>query len=376
MTVVVEHELVAASRRWAALKLGPKLAEADGGFSLPAWRSSAEQGVLGLCVPAEHGGLAAGARCAAEVMAAIGEETLRNDLLFSMSAHMWACQQPLVQFGTAEQKRRYLPALVSGEVIGAHAASELDAGSDVMAIGTTASRAAGGWVIDGSKTLITNAPVAGLFVVLARTSAGPGFAGLSAFLVARDTPGLSVAPMLAKLGLDGSPMSGVTLSGCEVPEDACLGGPGAGFAVLSHTMTYERALILAPAVGVMAGALRKAVEYARSRHQFGRPIGAFDAVRRRIVRMRLALETSRDMLFKSAQALDDGTLTGEAAALTKLHVSESYNVFAGELLDVFGGHGFLERTGVEHILRDAVGSRSYSGTADIQIRVIADSMGL
>ena len=376
MTVLVEHELVAASRRWAALKLAPELTGAEDRFPAAAWRSSAEQGVLGLCVPEEYGGLAAGALRAAEVMAAIGEETMRNDLLFAMSAHMWACQQPLVRFGTAEQKQRYLPSLVSGEVIGAHAASELDAGSDVMAIGTTASRAAGGWVLDGSKTLITNAPVAGLFLVLTRTAPGSGFAGLSAFLVPRDTPGLCVAPAMGKLGLDGSPMSGLTLTRCEVPDDACLGGPGAGFAVLSHTMTYERALILAPAVGVMAGALRNALEYARSRHQFGRPIGAFDAVRRRIVRMRLALETSRDMLFKSARALDDGTLTGAEASLTKLHVSESYNVFAGELLDVFGGHGFLERTGVEHILRDAVGSRSYSGTSDIQIRVIAESMGL
>jgi alkylation response protein AidB-like acyl-CoA dehydrogenase len=376
MKVFAEHELVAAGRRWAALKLGPELAGADEGFSAAAWRSSAEQGVLGLCVPAAYGGRAAGALRAAETMVAMGEETLRNDLLFAMSAHMWACQEPLVRFGTAEQKLRYLPSLVSGEVIGAHAASEPDAGSDVMAIRTTASRVAGGWVLDGSKTLITNAPVAGLFLVLARTEGGSGFAGLSAFLVPRDTPGLSVAPVMGKLGLDGSLMSGLTLTGCEVPEHACLGGPGAGFAVLSHTMTYERALILAPAVGVMAGALRKALEHVRSRHQFGHPIGAFDAVRRRIVRMRLALETSRDMLFKSALALDEGTLTGAEAALTKLHVSESYNLFASELLDVFGGHGYLERTGVEHILRDAVGSRFYSGTSDIQIRVIAESMGL
>jgi alkylation response protein AidB-like acyl-CoA dehydrogenase len=253
--------------------------------------------------------------------------------------------------------------------------SEPESGSDAFALATRAEETAGGFRLSGSKTFVTNGPEADVFVLFARTGAG-GFAGISAFLVERETPGLVVGGPLRKMGLTGSPMCELFLDGCEVPTAALLGRKGGGMAVFSASMRLERSCILASAVGTMQRQLEESLEYARSRRQYGEPIGSFQAVAHRLVDMRVRVETARLMLYRLARLLDDGRPVDAEAALTKLHISESYVASSLDALRLHGGYGYLAEYGVERELRDAVGSILYSGTSEIQRNIVARGMGL
>jgi alkylation response protein AidB-like acyl-CoA dehydrogenase len=289
---------------------------------------------------------------------------------------MWACELPLVRFGSEEQKRRYLPRLCDGSIIAGHAMTEPDTGSDAFALKTSAVRQGAGWVLNGSKTFVTNGPVSDVFVVFASTDRKLGFAGLSAFLVERDTPGLTVAPPMSKMGVRTSPISEVFLADCEVGQESMLGSEGAGMAIFNLAMRWERGLILAAAAGTMHRQLEQCLAYARERTQFGQPIGAFQAVSHRLVDMRLRLETARMMLYRFAGLLDAGRATDLDAALAKLHLSECFVHSSLDALQVHGGYGYVTESGYEREVRDSLASRIYSGTSDMQRNVIARHLGL
>jgi alkylation response protein AidB-like acyl-CoA dehydrogenase len=342
-----------------------------------AWRTSAAQGLLSLPVPEELGGAGAGYEATCRAMEAIAEETGESGLPFSMSAHLWACQEPLAAFGTPEQLRAYLGPMMSGELIGAFAATEYDAGSDLLSLRTTAERTDDGtWRLSGSKTFVTNGPVAGLFLILARTAPGSALGGLTAFLVPGSTPGLKIGADIEKSALPGARLSTLHLDDVVVPDHACLGGPGGGFAVLMQAMRIERAFILAPVAGLMARALRRAIDHARTRSQGGNPLAAYDTIRARIVRMHLNLTTVRETLYTTARMADDGTLDHMRSSLTKLLVSREFGAFCAELSDVYGGYALLPETGAAQLAADAVASRYYSGTSDMQIKIISEGLGL
>ena len=219
------------------------------------------------------------------IMEALGYGCADNGLIFSLNAHLWACQYPLLRFGSEDQKRRYIPSLCDGSIVAAHGTSEPESGSDAFALATTATPVDAGWSLRGSKTFVTNAPVADLFVLFATTDRARGFAGLCCFLVERDTPGLSVGPPLHKMGLRTSPMSEVFLDDCVVPAENLLGKAGGGMAVFNAAMERERGLILASTIGTMERNLERSVAYAQNRRQFGQPIGKFQAVAHRLVDM-------------------------------------------------------------------------------------------
>jgi hypothetical protein len=231
-------------------------------------------------------------------------------------------------------------------------------------------------VLRGTKTFVTNAPESGLFVVFATTDRQLGFAGVTAFLVERDTPGLTVGRPLSKMGLRTSPMGELFLEDCTVPEDALLGQPGGGMAVFNSSMVWERSCILASAVGTMERQLERALAYARERKQFGQPIGSFQAVSRLIVDMKLRLETSRLLLYRLGWTLASGGSAALDSALVKLHLSESYLQSSLDALQVHGGYGYMTEYELERDVRDAVGSRLYSGTSEMQYNIAARSMGL
>ena len=330
--------------------------------------------MTGLLVPEEWGGAGHDLLSAVAILEGVGYGARDNGLVFSAAAQAASCAGPLVEYGTEEQKREWLPRLADGSAIGATAITEPDSGSSALALATAAVESGGDFVLDGSKTFVTNAPVADVFVVYART--GGGFAGITCFVIPRDAPGLSVGPPVEKMGLRTSPMAQVFLEGCRVPRRAVLGGVGSGAMVFNQTMDVERLLVMAPAVGVMERLLERCVEHARQRKAGPVPIGRHQAVAHRIADMELELEASRLLLYRAAwQKARRGTATRESA-LAKLAVSEAYVASCRAALQLFGGYGYTVEYEVERELRDALATTIYVGTSEIQRNLIAGLRGL
>jgi alkylation response protein AidB-like acyl-CoA dehydrogenase len=359
-----------------ALNAGLEERERDSAFPREQWRRCAAVGILGLPVPEQYGGVGASATTIAAALQGLGYGCADNGLIFSLNAQMWACELPIVTFGTEEQKRRYLPRLCDGSLIASHAMSEPGSGSDAFALTTTVRDTGDGWVLNGSKTFASNAPESDLFLIFATTDRSLGFAGLCAFLAERDAPGLTVGRPFSKMGLRSSHLSEVFLSDCRLPRDALLGSAGGGMVIFNSSMRWERSLILAAAVGTMERQLERCLRYAREREQFGSPIGAFQAVSHKLVDMKLRLETAHLMLYRVATLLDQGTASDLDAALTKLHLSESLVASSLDALQIHGAAGYMTESGFERDVRDALAARIYSGTSEMQRNVIARNLGL
>lgn len=341
-----------------------------------AWSKCAELGLQGMPVPLEYGGAGATATTMAAALEALGYGCRDNGLIFSLNAQLWACERPLVRFGSDEQKRRYLPGLCDGTLVAAHGMTEPESGSDAFSLKTTAAARGDRWILNGSKTFVTNAPDGDLFIVFATTDQRLGFAGLCAFAVERDSPGLTVGPPLAKMGLRSSPMGELFFDGCEIAAESLIGAVGAGMAVFNDAMLWERGMIMAASVGTMRRQLEECLSYAGDRKQFGKPIGSFQAVSHRIADMRLRLETSRLMLYRFARLLDAGDATALDAALTKLQLSDSLVHSSLSALEIHGGYGYMAEYPFERDFRDALASRIYSGTSDMLRNVVAHHLGL
>lgn len=350
--------------------------DSEGTFSHDAWKRCADFGIQSLPLPEAYGGAAADALTLILAMEALGYGCRDNGLLFAMNAHMWACQDPIVRYGTEQQRRRWLPGMGDGSLIAAHAMTEPESGSDAFALRTTATLDGDHYVLNGSKTFTTNAPMADVFLVFATTDPARGLAGLCALLVDRASEGITVGPPLHKMGLRTGPMSEVFFDSCRVPKSNLLGRPGGGMMVFMAGMERERSLILACTIGTMQRSLEASVAYARSREQFGSPIAKFQAVSHRLVDMRLRLETSRLLLYQLGWLLDQGRSVAMESALVKLHLSETFVQNSLDALQVHGGYGYMAEYGFERETRDAIASRIYSGTSDIQRNIAAKHMGL
>lgn len=350
--------------------------DAAGDFPRDAWKKCAAFGIQGLAVPPEYGGTGADALSTIAAMEGLGYGCTDNGLIFSLNAQMWAVQYPLARFGSAHLKQRFLPGLCDGSLIAGHGMSEPGSGSDAFSLATTAVEDGSGWRLNGSKTFVTNAPVANAFLVFATTNRARGFAGLCAFLVERSAPGLSVSTPLPKMGLRSSPMGELFMDDCRVPAENLLGKPNGGMAVFTVAMERERGLILASAVGTMERELERTIEYARTRRQFGQPIGKFQAVSHRLVEMKLRLESARLLLYRLGWFIDSGRSTALDSALVKLYLSESFVSSSMDALQIHGGYGYMAEYEVERQVRDAIGSRLYSGTSEIQRNLAARALGL
>jgi alkylation response protein AidB-like acyl-CoA dehydrogenase len=350
--------------------------DAQGEFSRDAWQRCADFGLLGLPIPEEYGGSAADPQTIELAMEALGYGCEDNGLLFSLNAHMWSCEIPILRFGSDDQKRRYLPGLCNGSLIGVQGMTEPESGSDAFSLRTTAEAEGDVYILNGSKTFITNAPVADVFVVFASTDPSQRFAGISAFIVERDSPGLVVGEPFAKMGLRTSPMSELYFDGCRVATEQILGRPGAGMPIFNHSMDWERSFILATAVGAMQRQLETCIDYARQRKQFGQPIGRFQSVSNKIVDMKIRLETARLLMQHLAWAREVGQTTALESAMAKLWVSESFLASSLDSVQIHGGTGYMVETGLERQVRDAVASRIYSGTSEVQRSIIARTLGL
>jgi alkylation response protein AidB-like acyl-CoA dehydrogenase len=350
--------------------------DARGEFSRELWRRCAVFGIQGLPVPETYGGSGEDALTTFLALEALGYGCLDGGLIFSLNAQIWSIAMPILRFGREDQKRRYLTALCDGSLIGGHAMTEPDTGSDAFAMRTAAVRRGDGYVLTGSKTFVSNAPVADFFLVFARTDPARGSFGLSAFLVDRAIPGVTLGRELHKMGLRTSPMAEVAFEGCEVPAAAMLGVPGGGMAIFNHSMDWERGGILACAVGTMERQVERCAAYARQRMQFGKPIGKFQAVAHRIVDMKLRFETARLLLHRLGWLKSTGKPTRIESAMVKMYLSECFLQSSLDAVQIFGGYGYMTEYELEREVRDAIGSRIYSGTSDIQRNIIAGGLGL
>jgi hypothetical protein len=293
-----------------------------------------------------------------------------------MNGQMWTVQIPIAQFGTDEQKDKYLRGLIKGELIGAHGITEAEAGSDVMALGTTATRDGDDYVLNGAKVFCTNGPVADVFVIFATVDKSAGSLGLTGFVVERDTPGLIVSENRKKMGLRTSPMAWLTLEDCRVPASARIGKEGQGGRIFNNSMEWERSSILANLVGAMEHQVEDCIRHANKRTQFRKPIGKFQSVSNRIVDMKLRHETSRLLLYKVAWLKKTKGSAAMEAALAKLYLSEAWVESCQNSVVIHGGYGYMADREVERDFRDAVGSLLYSGTSDIQRTIAARALGL
>ncbi len=356
--------------------------DAEDAFDRVAWKRAAEFGLLGLPVPVEYGGQGRDLLTTILAMEALGRGCRDNGLVFSLNAQMWACQMPIAAYGTEAQKREWLPRLVAGDAIGAHAITEPGAGSDVFSLTARAMRADGpggaGYLITGTKTFSTNAPVADVAVAFAyvdRSIEGKTRA-LTAFLVPRGTPGLSFGAPLHKMGLRTSPMGEVIFDDCFVPESARLGPEGAGGAVFNSAMEWERACIFAAHLGAMERLLDDCITYAKQRRQFGQPIAKFESVADRIADMKVAIEAGRFLLYRVGWLQGQGKSTVMESAIAKLFVSETHVRAALDALQLHGGYGYMREFPIEREVRDALSGTLYSGTSEMQRRIIARCLGL
>jgi acyl-CoA dehydrogenase len=331
-------------------------------------------GLFGLSIPEEYGGM--GLTMEEEVLAtfAIGQTSPAFRSLFATNNGIGG--QGIVIDGTPAQKARYLPRLVTGELIGSFALTEPDSGSDAASLRTTAVRDGDHYVLNGTKRYITNAPEAGIFTVMARTDATKkGADGISAFIVERGTPGLSLGPADKKMGHSGSHTCDVIFEDCRVPAANLIGGrEGIGFKTAMKVLDKGRINIAAISVGVAERMLADALRYACERKQFGRPIAEFQLVQAMLADSKAEIYAARSMVVDAARRRDAGLDVGTEAACAKMFASEMCGRVADRAVQIFGGAGYLAEYGIERFYRDVRLFRIFEGTTQIQQLVIARNL--
>lgn len=340
------------------------------------FRECGKAGLLGLSVPEAHGGLGLDAQTTARTMEAFGEGCGDMGLVFACAAHLNACAMPILEAGSEDIVRRYLPGLTSGALVGANAISEAGAGSDLSAMRMRATRDGQQYVLEGEKSWVTNAPLADVFTVYAVTNPGDGYMGISAFVVERDSPGISVGKPFDKMGLKTAMTAPVHFEGCRVHADNMLGAEGRGLAVFNNSMSWERSCLFAGYLGLLERQLVQTVEHAKNRRQFRKPIASQQAVSHRIVDMRVRLDAARLLLQRACWLMDQDEAAVEAIAMAKLAISEAAVQSSLDAIRTHGGMGVVMESGVPQGLLDSVPCTVFSGTSDMQRNLIAREMGL
>jgi len=363
---------------FAQAELNDAMIERDkkGEISRENWKKCAEHGILGLPIPEKYGGINADILTTTLVMEGLGYGCKDNGLIFAMNAQLWSVQQPILLFGTEEQKLKYLPGMSCGELFGAHGMSEPGSGSDAYSLATRAERSNGGYVINGTKTLITNSPFCDFALIFTTVDASKGIGGITAFLVDKGTPGFHTGPKIDKMGLRTAEMGELIFEDCYVPDENCLGKEGMGTAIFNSSMEWERSSILASHIGAMQRQLETCIRYARQRRQFGQIIGKFQSVSNRIADMKVRLETARLLLYQVAWLKKTNKSAVMEAAIAKLYISECFVQSSLDAIRIHGGYGYMTEVEVERDLRDSIGGLLYSGTSDIQRNIISRWLGL
>jgi butyryl-CoA dehydrogenase len=363
--------------KFARKEIVPRVQEHDlaARFDHESWKKLGEFGILGLHFPEELGGGDADVVTSVIAAEALGEAGVDGGLTLSYGAHTYLCADTIYRHGTEEQKKKYIPPLASGELIGCMGLTEPGAGSDVASLRTKAVRKNGSWVLNGTKMFITNGAIADVALIYARTGTDTGQAGISAFIVEKGTPGFSVGKKLNKMGVRTSPTSELIFDECEIPEENLVGPEGAGFLMAMQTVEWDRSTLLAPFVGAMAYLIERTARYAQERHQFGRPIASFQGVKHKIADIKIFQEAAKSLVYRIAWCKDQGRpLNHLEAAVAKLFMGDWSMKPANDAMLVLGGYGYCHEYDVERIFRDSRLAPIGGGTSDIQRVLISRLM--
>lgn len=361
-------------RELARAKIAPRAAEIDLSAEFPrdVVEMFRQHDVFAIAFTPEYGGLSGSALTLAIAVEEIAKVCATSALLLAVQG---LGGYPILLGGSDEQKREFLPELASGNKIAAYALSEPDAGSDPASMSTRAKRDGGDYVLDGTKTWITNGSVADLIVVFAVTDPAQGARGISAFLVDGGSEGLQRNRIHGKLGIRGSDTAELVFSGCRVPASRRLGAEGDGFRIAMGVLDRSRPQIAAQALGIAAGALEQAVEYAQQRHQFGRPIAEFQGIQFMLADMATQVEAARALTHQACRAVDDrDPQMTMLAAMAKLAASDAAMKVTTDAVQVLGGYGYINEFPVERMMRDAKITQIYEGTNQIQRVVISKAL--
>ena len=362
------------AREFARNEIAPYIAEWDekAHFEPSIIRKMGELGFLGMLIPEEYDGL--GADTPTYLLALEEISVIDASTAVLMSVHNSLPTQMILRFGTDEQKKRFLPAMARGDVLGAFALSEPEAGSDAASLTTQAVRDGDDWVLNGTKSWVTSGSYAGAIITMARTDSvtdRKGPRGIGAFIVSPDLPGFHVGKKEDKLGLRSSPTVQLTFDNLRVPGANLLGQPHMGFVYAMQSLENGRLGIAAQAVGIARAALEAATAYAAERHQFDRPIREFQAIQFKLADMATRVSASRTLMHAAARAKDRGENVKQATSMAKLFASETAMFAANQAVQIFGGYGYVKDYPVERLFRDAKVTEIYEGTSEIQRIVIA-----
>ena len=359
---------------WAQERVKPMAAQVDVDNLFPSalWKEMGELGLLGVTVPEEFGG--AGMSYLAHTVAV--EEIARASASVSLSygAHSNLCVNQIKLNGTADQKAKYLPKLVSGDHVGALAMSEAGAGSDVVSMSLRAEKRNDHYRLNGNKYWITNGPEAETLIVYAKSDPDAGAKGITAFLIEKDMVGFSTSPHFEKLGMRGSNTAELIFDDVRVPFENVLGEEGKGVRVLMSGLDYERVVLAGIGLGIMAACLDEIMPYLSTRKQFGQPIGNFQLMQGKIADMYTAMNSARAYVYEVARSCDKGTVTRQDAAACCLYASEQAMVQAHQAVQAMGGAGFMADAPVARLFRDAKLMEIGAGTSEIRRMLIGREM--
>lgn len=344
-------------------------------FDFESWKKLGQFGILGLHFPEELGGAGADVMTSVLAAEALGEAGVDGGLTLSYGAHTYLCADTIFSHGTEAQKLKYVPKLATGEWIGCMGLTEPGAGSDVASLKTRAVRKGDTWILNGSKMFITNGAIADVAVIYAKTDPSAGHAGISAFIVEKGSPGFSVSRSLHKMGVRTSPTSELVFQDCVVPAENVLGYEGNGFMMAMQTVEWDRSTLLAPFLGSISFLIQRCCRYAQERHQFGRPIAKFQAVKHKIANLKIFLEAARSLVYRIAWCKDQGRpLNHLEAAVAKLFLGDWSLGPINDAMLLHGGYGYCHEYDVERVFRDSRLAPIGGGTSDIQKVIISRLM--
>jgi len=363
--------------RFAREQIAPLCEEADRNseFSFEIWKRMGRMGLLGLPLPEACGGGGADFVTCCLAGEAVGHAGVDGGHTLAWGAHTYLCGANIMLHGTEAQKSKYLPGIATGERIGCMALTEPGCGSDAAALTTAAVRRGDRYILNGSKTFITNAPIADVFVVFATLDRALRHKGITAFIVEKGFHGISTGRPMHKMGCRCSLTSEVFLEDCEVPAENCLGGEGEGWNIAMGGVEWDRSTLLSPSLGSALFTLESCARYANERRAFGRSIGEFQSIRNRIADMRVYAEAARLAIYRVAASKDNGVLLNPLlAAVNKMYLGDRGFEMASAAVDLYGGYGYIHEFPVERNLRDAKLGQLGGGTSDIMRMIVARSM--
>ncbi|WP_442600825.1 acyl-CoA dehydrogenase [Paenibacillus sp. KN14-4R] len=338
-------------------------------WDMTIWKKMADLGLTGIPWPEKYGG--AGADYMSYVLAVEELSKIDASVGVTLSAHCSLASWPVYQYGTEDQKQKYLRPMAEGKWMGAYCLTETGSGSDASNMKTTAALLGDEWVLNGTKIFITNGGHADVFIVFAQTEPALQHKGITAFIVEKDTPGLTIGKKEKKMGIRSSSTTQVIFEDCKVPKANMLGQLGEGFKIAMKTLDGGRSGIAAQAVGIAQGAFDLAIKYALQRVQFGKPISKMQAIQFKLADMATKIEAARLLTYQAAWREDQGLAYGCSSAMSKLFASDTAMEVTTEAVQILGGYGYIREYGVERFMRDAKITQIYEGTNEIQRLVIS-----